>query len=231
MYGYLIRGGEGRPEAELHPLHLGGVNFLALETRGSGRRLDRRVRRALLEMERRAIRRCVMPTDWPAAWRGRFHPVEERQLRQALLPQLLERFCAQRQICPGISTALLSAPRADAAVWQAAELLSRRCRYVLLDVPEAEKLSSALRHRYGVAAGHGGFPALQVCFGNPAEGIPAVLLGPDCARRQTVCYELPPLRRAALDPYPVSPQLVAALWAAGALPTAEIGVHTLGSGA
>ena len=59
--------------------------------------------------------------------------------------------------------------------------------------------------------------------GEPLEGIPALLLGPDCQRRQTVIYGLTACREA---PFP-GEQTAAALWSAGALSPEEIRVRAV----
>ena len=179
-------------------------------------------------MERRGVRRCVMPPHWPAAWRGGLQPVEEQNLRQAVLPRLLEGLCRERRLELGGATALLSAPFAGQGVWAAADLLARRSRYLILSVEGGEELRRQLWRRYGVSPVTAGHPSLQVCFGQPVERVPALLLGPDCQRRQTVTYGLPARLHRALEGREVTSQLVCALWESGAVPAEEIQVRSLG---
>ena len=228
MFGYLLWHPSGRPRVTLQPTEIGGVTFLVLEVQGGGRRLRRRVNRAVADMERCGVRRCVMPPDWPAEWRGSLQPVEEQALRQMVFPRLLERLCRERHLDLAGATTMLSAPFMGQRVWEAADLLARRSRYLILSVEGGEELRRELWRRYGIAAVAAGHPALQVCFDEPVERVPALLLGPDCSRRQTVTYTLPPRRQEALEGWEVTSQLVSALWESGALPAEEIGVRSLG---
>lgn len=229
MFGYFVWEPEGRPRILLRPAEIAGVTFLALEARGGEKRLGRRMDRALAAVERAGIRRCVMPENWPASWRRELLPVEEAGLRQAVFPRLLERFCRERRLEPDKSAAMLSAPFVSRAVWEAADLLARRSRYLILSVEGGGALSRELLRRYGVSPVTAGRrPAFQVCFGEPAAPVPALLLGSGCGRRQTVTYRLPARLEEALASRDVPAQLVAALWESGAVETREIGVVSLG---
>ena len=231
MFGYLIWHPSGRPRVTLQPAEIGGVTFLALEVQGGGRRLRRRVNRAVTDMERCGVRRCVMPPEWPEEWRGGLRPVEEQNLRQTVFPRLLERLCRERHVDMGGATTMLSAPFMGRQVWKAADLLARRSRYLILSVDGGEELRRQLWRRYGISAVTAGYPALQVCFDEPVERVPALLLGPDCGRRQTVTYELPTRMQEVLEGWEITSQLVSALWESGALPAEEIQVRSLGFGA
>jgi len=228
MFAYFDWKPEGRPRILLRPETIGGVTFLLVEARGGERRLGRRMDRALAAVERSGVRRCVMPENWPASWRRDLLPVEEAGLRQAVFPRLLERFCRQRQLEPDKSAAMLSAPFMSRAVWEAADLLARRSRYLILSVAGGGALGVELLRRYGVSpvtAGHR--PSLEVCFDRPTTSAPALLLGPDCSR-QTVTYRLPPRLEKDLAGREISPQLVSALWESGGIRSDEIGVASLG---
>ena len=232
MFGYLTWHPSGRPRVTLQPAEIGGVIFLELEVQGNGRRLRRRVNRAVADMERCGVRRCVMPSDWPTEWRGGLRPVEEQNLRQKVFPRLLERLCRERHLDLSGATTMLSAPFVGQRVWEAADLLARRSRYLILSVADGEELRRELLRRYGIAAvTRGRRPALQVCFDRPRESVPALLLGPDCTRRQNVIYELPPSLLTRLGEREPSSQLVTALWESGALAAEEIRVRSLGFGA
>ena len=230
MFGYITWERSGRPGMELARRDIGGAPFLALEVRGDSRRLRRRVLRAAAQMERLGVRRCVMPPDWPEAWRGGLRPVEEMGLRQALFPKLLSAFCARRGLLLAQETTLLSAPCPTPAVWAAAELLAQRSRYLILSVESGEGLRRALWEKYGLSAG-GGKAAMQVCFAEPLPSIPALLLGAESDDRQRVSYGLDPSWAARLGEYPVTPQLAAALWESGVLPLSALEVKSLGNGA
>lgn len=229
MFGYLSWRPEGRPRIALEPVRIGGVTFLVLDVQGSERRVRRRVRRAVADMERCGVRRCVMPDCWPESWRGELLPVEEQNLRQAVFPQLLERVCRQQDLGLADSTTMLTAPFMSQSVWDAADLLARRSRYLILSVEGGEALRQQLWRRYGISAVSGGRrPVLQVCFREPVEPVPALLLGPDCGRRQAITYDLPPERKEGLGHWELTSQMVSALWESGALPAEEIRVKSLG---
>ena len=81
--------------------------------------------------------------------------------------------------------------------------------------------------RYGVAAGCGGqTPAVTVWCGMAGEERDgaAVYLGEDCTARQEVRYAA-----AGLGPWPVSEQLLAALFAAGRWEPSQIHVVSVTS--
>ena len=229
MFGYLIWRGEGRPRVILEQRAIGGVTFCVLEARGRERRVTRRVLRALGAMEEWGIRRYVVEPDWPRAWREDLAEVEEDTLRQALFPQLLDWLSAQGRLTLDGAAVELSAPWASRAVWEAARVLSRRCRYLRLRLEGADALRQDLWRRYGIAAGGGGEgpAALQVCFGEPAGDAPALLLGPGCGRAQQAAYAVPESLTADLGTCPLTPQLLAALWQCGAVRTEEIRLASL----
>jgi hypothetical protein len=228
MLGYLIWRGAGRPRVVRERRAIGGVWFQVLEVRGRGRRIVRRVRRAVEEMRADGVRRCVAEPDWPAEWGEGLQPVGEERLRCAILPQLLDWLAEQKGLHLSGATVELTAPWADKPVREAARLLSRRCRYLRLDMDGADALREELWRRYGIAAGSAGSPAsLQICFGEPTGDAPALLLGPGCGQLQRVEYTIPEALTEDLNPYPVTPQLVAALWECGAVKTEEIRLKSL----
>lgn len=228
MLGYLIWRGEGRPRVTLERRTVGGVWFQVLEARGGGRRIVRRVRRAVEEMRANGVRRCVAEPDWPAEWGEGLQPVGEERLRCAILPQLLDWLAEQKGISLCKAAVDLCAPWADGPVWEAARILSGRCRYLRLDMDGADALREELWRRYGIAAGSAGSPAsLQICFGEPTGDAPALLLGPGCGQLQKADLAIPRALTEDLNPYPVTPQLVAALWECGAVKTEEIRLKSL----
>ncbi|MBO4854185.1 MAG: hypothetical protein J5482_03470 [Oscillospiraceae bacterium] len=231
MFGYIAWERFGKPRVMLDRRFIGGIPFVTLEVRGEGRRVRRRVLRAAKEMERMGVRRCVMPEGWQAAWETGLRPVGEDKLRQALLPQLLSRFCEERGLILEQSTTLLCAPRPESAVWTAAKLLAQRSRHLILSVEGGEALRQTLWREYGLSAGGGGQAALQVCFAAPVYPIPALLLGSGCQIRQKVSYGLNALWTEKLGEYLPTPQLLTALWEIGALPLSAVEVLSLGNGA
>ena len=222
MLGYLIWHGEGRPRAVLERRLIGGAWFLVLEAWGSQRRLSRRVKRGLQAMAEHGIRRWIMDPEWPKIWRDGLPQVDEQALRRALLPRLLDWLAEHEGLYLGGAAVELSAPWADQPVWEAARVISRRCRYLRLRMENADALRDDLWRRYGIAAGGEGTAALQVCFGEPVGDAPALLLGPGCGQRQKAEYAVPETVAEKLATYPVTSQLVAALWECGVLKTGEI---------
>ena len=227
MLGYVMWHEGGRPRVLVERRIIGGAAFCVLEAWGRQRRLSRRVHRALRELEMQGIRRYVVDPSWPDVWREGLAEVEEDGLRQALFPRLLDWLTQQGRLSLDGATVELSAHWADGAVWEAARILCRRCRYLRLRVEGSGPLREELWRRYGVAAGGERPATLQVCFGEAAEGPPALLLGPGCGRRQKAVYALPEAIAAGLEDYPVTPQLAAALWMCGAVKTEEIRLQSL----
>lgn len=230
MFGYLTWQEEGRPSVSLVQRQIGETAFLVLEAQGNPRRLRRRVRRAMEEMTRRGVRRCVVEESWPEVWRTQLALVEEYPLRRTLLPLLLERLCRQRRIALAEEAALLCAPGVDEAVWAAAQTLAQRSRYLVLAVDGGEALRQHLWRQYGLSPVITQRPALQVCFGEPMLPAPAILLGPSCQHHQRIIYRLSPTWQERLTPWPVSAQLVSALWESGTLPAKEIRVSAVEEG-
>ena len=225
MFGYVRCRPDGRAGVTLERTCVGGADFFVLTAAGKSRRAGRRVRRAVEEMRSRGVRRWVAEPGWPEEWSAGLTPVGEQGLRRALLEPVTAAVCRARGLELSGASVLLSAPRADADVLRAAALLAARCRRLRLDVPGGEELERWLLLRWGLSAGGTERPALQVCFGACLPGIPAVLLGPECERRQRLRYRLPRERERTLRPYALTPQLVAALWEAGVLPPEEIRVE------
>ena len=217
MYGY-VREGE---RAGVTRQRIGGVWFAVATVPPSGLLAGYRRGRVLRKLRRQGIRTCVLPsalTAEAARWGLREMPVQE--LRLALLPQLLDMRGDLRR-----ATAVLRADCADAAVYRAAAVLASRVRYVTLQVDAGgEALAEALRRRFGLCAGSVEGAALTVSFGGAPEHSAVICLGEDCGRYQRLTYEMP---EGLLDPWPVSEQLLAALYQAGEIKKEEIRVKTI----
>jgi len=224
---------EQRPDLSLTRGYLGGAPVYRLEVCGAPRRVKRRVKRSVAELAKRGVRRFVADGDWPESWHGGLRRIDDRQLRRALLPQLLTAVCRAQSLPLPRAAVLLSAPSPSPEVWQAAELLARRSRYLLLELPDSAALQDMLRRRYGLSAltRQDRAPLLQVCFGEPSLPVPALLLGEDSFQRQKVEYAVSPDWQARLSPSAVTPPLLAALWESGALPAEEIRVASIASNA
>lgn len=216
MYGYVEMGSQ----AALAVRQIGGIWFLAAVVPQGGGLAKLRRRRLLRRLNREKITRCVLPPVLAeeAARYGLYH-IRVQDLRLAMLPQLLTLWGDLRR-----ESAALRAEYASPAVYQAAEILARRVRYLSLEVDAGgDMLAQVLRQRFGLSTGGGGSPAVTVSFGGtPPDN--AICLGEDCCRYQRVTYELmPPL----LEPWPPSEQLLAVLFEAGAIKKEQLYVKTI----
>ena len=102
-------------------------------------------------------------------------------------------------------------------------LLAQRVRYLSLETGGGTvELADMLRCRYGLCAGRIDAAALTVCFGGAPPPGPAICLGPDCARFQSLTYApVPGLPQDAPE------QLIAALFEVGEIKKEEIYVKTI----
>lgn len=215
MYGYIRQGQRTALTREI----IGGVPFQVL-TVGTGPLRRLRARRLLRRMARYGVGTAVFEDG---AWRetaARYgiRPVPVEPLRMAKLGELLD------AVCPALSgkTVRLRTGEDGSAARRAARVLVKRARYVTVEPPGQASLEQWLLERYGLAAGSGGQPPAATVWCGAAEeesGGAAVYLGTDCAARQTVRYAA-----AGLAPWPVSEQLLSALFAAGRWEPSEIHV-------
>ena len=220
MYGYIRQGRRTALTREL----IGGVPFQVL-TVGTGPLRRVRTRRLLRRLARQGVSAAVFEDG---AWRetaARYgiRPVPVGPLRLAKLGELLD------AVCPALSgkTVRLCTGEDGSAARRAARVLVKRARYVAAEPPGQAALEQWLLARYGVAAGCGGqTPAVTVWCGTAGEERDgaAVYLGEDCAARQEVRYAA-----AGLGPWPVSEQLLAALFAAGRWEPSQIHVVSVTS--
>ena len=165
-YGYIVEGKPGRlRQAERWGLPL----YQAAMPPGNG---PARWYRAFVwrRLYRRGIRRCIMgETWWAEAAEFGLLPVETVALRLALLPRFLTDLTGK--------TAALRADYVNQNVTQAAFLLARQARYVIVDVPRGgEELRRELRRRYGLS-GAGGTVAQTVDFTAAVPGAIAMAGG------------------------------------------------------
>lgn len=220
MYGYIRQGRRTALTREL----IGGVPFQVL-TVGTGPLRRVRARRLLRRLARQGVSAAVFEDGaWrEAAARYGIRPVPVGPLRLAKLGELLD------AVCPALSgkTARLCTGEDGSTARRAARVLVKRARYVAAEPPGQAALEQWLLARYGVAAGCGGqTPAVTVWCGAAGEERDgaAVYLGEDCAARQEVRYAA-----AGLEPWPVSEQLLAALFAAGRWEPSQIHVVSVTS--
>lgn len=220
MYGYIRQGRRTALTREL----IGGVPFQVL-TVGTGPLRRVRARRLLRRLARQGVSAAVFEDGaWrEAAARYGIRPVPVGPLRLAKLGELLD------AVCPALSgkTARLCTGEDGSTARRAARVLVKRARYVAAEPPGQAALEQWLLARYGVAAGCGGqTPAVTVWCGMAGEERDgaAVYLGKDCTARQEVRYAA-----AGLGPWPVSEQLLAALFAAGRWEPSQIHVVSVTS--
>ena len=220
MYGYIRQGRRTALTREL----IGGVPFQVL-TVGTGPLRRVRARRLLRRLARQGVSAAVFEDGaWrEAAARYGIRPVPVGPLRLAKLGKLLD------AVCPALSgkTARLCTGEDGSTARRAARVLVKRARYVAAEPPGQAALEQWLLARYGVAAGCGGqTPAVTVWCGMAGEERDgaAVYLGEDCTARQEVRYAA-----AGLGPWPVSEQLLAALFAAGRWEPSQIHVVSVTS--
>lgn len=220
IYGYIRQGRRTALTREL----IGGVPFQVL-TVGTGPLRRVRARRLLRRLARQGVSAAVFEDGaWrEAAARYGIRPVPVGPLRLAKLGELLD------AVCPALSgkTARLCTGEDGSTARRAARVLVKRARYVAAEPPGQAALEQWLLARYGVAAGCGGqTPAVTVWCGMAGEERDgaAVYLGEDCTARQEVRYAA-----AGLGPWPVSEQLLAALFAAGRWEPSQIHVVSVTS--
>lgn len=220
MYGYIRQGRRTALTREL----IGGVPFQVL-TVGTGPLRRVRARRLLRRLARQGVSAAVFEDGaWrEAAARYGIRPVPVGPLRLAKLGELLD------AVCPALSgkTARLCTGEDGSTARRAARVLVKRARYVAAEPPGQAALEQWLLARYGVAAGCGGqTPAVTVWCGMAGEERDgaAVYLGEDCTARQEVRCAA-----AGLGPWPVSEQLLAALFAAGRWEPSQIHVVSVTS--
>lgn len=215
MYGYVTL---GRPAA-VAQRRIEGVWFMAAVLPESGILL--RLRRCFIwrKLRHRGVRHCVMPEMLEAeAARWGILPVEVCRLRQALLPQLLDRQGDLRR-----KTAALQAEYVTAAVAEAAVLLARRVRYLSLEIGSGrEMLERILWERFGLTVCGVGQAAVTVSFGGAPSGN-TICLGEDCRRYQRLTYRL----TAGEPENEVPEQLLAVLFEAGEIKKEQIRVKTI----
>ena len=216
MYGYVIWG----DYPVLTRQQVAGVWFTVAVVPQKGFLARYRRRRVLHMLHRWGVTRCVLPSEITEEAAGfGLLPVAVHELRRAMLPQLLEMQGDLRH-----STALLRAGHVSPAVYDAALVLARRVRYLSLDTGGGtETLARELRTRLGLCVGGVGRPAVTVSFGGAPSGS-TICLGEDCRRYQRLEYSL---TEEKLGTWPLSEQLLAALFEAGGIKKEEIRVKTI----
>lgn len=187
-----------------------------------------RQRRKLLQhiraMRQRGIRRVVVQGagDDELLWQQGLAAVDTAPLRLALLSQLLEYTETVWQLSLSTAAVRLRSKTADRTVYQAAQILAQRTRYLELSMETGRaELEDRLRRCYGLGVG-GGEAVLEVCIGVEESGaLPALHLGRECAARQSLrlfCETLPW----------ADEQMLAALFQAERLNIDDIAIKSVG---
>lgn len=200
MLGWIIEGKENARRARLTRRIIAGTALWVLELPQRPVPGKRQLARWLRAMVRRGVVRVALGTEVPAELMVRFglQPVEVFPLRRALLPRLLDRVERQWNLELRGGAVMLRSEETDSAVWQAAQTLVHRSRYLVLRTGAGqEQLADALRCRYGMGQGWTGRAALQVCMGEETEsGIPALHLGRRCRQQQKLVLCAPTVPEA-----------------------------------
>lgn len=236
MLGYISYGdGPRRPAPERRQLL--GASFAMLRmAEGPGGLLGRR-RAAAAARSLRAVgvRRAVLPADFP--WKSLFAqqgvaPMDVLPLRRALAVPLVQRQLAERGLGGTQAVVAVSGQHLSRELLEATRALAIHYRYVLLDVPGGEEVARSLRREFGVSLLLSGPEQLRradaLLLYSPREGLPGENdicyalypsgeLGWHGAR-----YGLPAALAQQVEPRCCREQLLAALYAAGALPLEDI---------
>ncbi|MBR5217867.1 MAG: hypothetical protein IKV68_05865 [Oscillospiraceae bacterium] len=187
-----------------------------------------RQRRKLLQhiraMRQRGIR-CVVVQgegDNELLWQQGLLAVDAAPLRLALLPKLLDYAETVWQLSLSAAAVRLRSKTVDRTVYQAAQILAQRTRYLELSVETGrEELEDWLRRCYGLGAG-GGETVLEVCVGVEESGaLPALHLGKGCGERQSLQLFCETLTWA-------DEQMLAALFQAEKLETNAVVIKSVG---
>ncbi len=211
MLGHAVYGRGRMEKASVHEVpvckvYLKKTGFLAAYLRS----------RQWKALRRQGVRFAIFPRELRAeAAQFGIRPFSVAPLRRALLGQLVGRGeCAR-----------LSAGYADHDVETAAILLTRRYRYVSLDVSRGEDgLSTMLYRRFGVAQGACGAPEITVSFYDEIPAGHTICLGERCGDYQVLCCEV---KDWAAENVPE--EYLCALFLAGKLKKEDICVKTLRS--
>lgn len=152
MLGYVVCSREQRGN-KAEEMVLAGVRFVKVSIGTGGMWEQRRADRAARLLARRGVRQAVFPEGFshlPLFLRRGVRPVETLGLRRLLAGPWLVRRLDRLEI-PGVrASAAVSAAFLDRQGEELVTLLTRRCRYVMVDGP-GETLARRLRREWGVA--------------------------------------------------------------------------------
>ena len=223
MLGW-IRCGEGKRRLHTEMETVCGVPFLLLEAACPRHRWERRrLHRTLNDMLSRGIRRVVAEgTGAAELLEGTaLQPVDCGPLRRVLLPQLLDRVEEDWNLPLERCAVRLSARQTDGDTMQAACVLARRARYLLLDTGVGQEvLEKELQRRFGLGRA-GGTAVLEVCLGGERRGgAPVLYLGEEGWRRQELELWSPLLTQGPESAF-------SAIFQAGKLRISDIAVKSL----
>lgn len=225
MLGWIVWQEAGRGKVQSTQCAVGGVTFWKLSGPAPRHFWGRRQwRRCLQQLGRSGVRRVAVQGKVPPELLRQFalQPVDPSPLRLALLPQLLAHVQREWELPVQRGAVTLRSAGADKDVWQAAQVLARKARYLHLDIQTGRaEMEELLRRRYGLVIGGTGQTVLEVCVGCASGGtVPALHLGDGCAIRQQVELESEALPEA-------NEQLLSAIFQAGKLKIEEIRVRSV----
>ena len=231
MWGYIKREECAGGKIWLSEEWIAGVRFAVLHcgiinTPWRQYRLVRKLHR----MREWGVRQSIVPHEWETlCLREGIHPVSEAPLRQTLMEPLWDRFCRQNGLQIQGCTVCLQGSRRNPVTEQAAVLLSRKARYLVLELEDGqEQMSNWLRREYGLSVWRGGQQvAAKICCGKAmAQDMPTLWLGQDCEKYQQVTYSLNGVWRGEVEE---NPQLLTVLLTEGKLTPEDIEIKSVES--
>lgn len=237
MLGY-ISYGDGPKWPTLARRQLLGAGFTVLrlaETPGGLLGRSRAVT-AAHKLRAAGVRQTVFPADLPYGSlfaRQGVVPVDVLPMRRALAVPLVQRQLTERGLGGTQAVVALSGQHLSRELLEATRTLAIHYRYVLLDVPDGEEAARSLRREYGVSLLLS--PGLEqldradaLLLYSPREGLRRVAAiryalypGGDLGW-DTVRYGLPAALAEQVEPNCCREQLLAALYAAEAMPLENI---------
>lgn len=223
MLGWIQWNPRGLPRIRHRVELLHGMPLCRVEIGGRNSPLLRLLLRREEKLLRRAgVREGVWDRRLPPALRMDLAEMEVMSLRRAMLPALLEQAFRQKRMTGQTASVRLTAEGTSLPVYWAAQLLTRRVRYLHLDTGEGQAaLEDWLLKRYGLACG--GAPAtLEVTLRREGNAS-ALLLGENCGE-QAVEYILPPALEGVIPAGSEGEGLLAALYRQERLRPGELSV-------
>ena len=229
MQGYAVWQEGMRPRLDRG--EVAGVPLVLLRAGRDGWLYCRWIRRLAANLYESGVRTIALSGAFPRQLLEGvpLRAVSPAPLRRAVIEPLLEVFCAQWGVKLSGAAVRLTGPGPDDDVYRIAGLLSRRARYVDVQLDRGSgDLRRMLLHEFGVAGSGGRIPAAEIVFGGEARGdVPALYVGPGC-EKQSVAYEAAAAVQKELPAFAADEGLLSLLYAAGGLDAGEIQVKSVG---